>query len=76
MNPLQNSYLNKRFIASKPFEPLDPGVPVFADEREMKRNVRNAMMKNRYNVHDADGHFRLVFLCEFVSFWRVISRFF
>eukprot|EP00435_Cladocopium_sp_Y103_P046451 s2016_g13.t1 len=28
------------------------GVPVFADEREMKRNVRLAMMKTRYNVHD------------------------
>ncbi|CAK9082082.1 L type [Durusdinium trenchii] len=28
------------------------GVPVFADEREMKRNVRNAMMKTRYNVHE------------------------
>lgn len=28
------------------------GVPVFADEREMKRNVRQAMMKTRYNVHD------------------------
>jgi len=28
------------------------GVPVFADVGEMKRNVRMAMMKQRYNVHD------------------------
>ena len=27
-------------------------MPVFADEREMKRNVRNAWMKTRYNVHE------------------------
>ena len=31
---------------------MDRGVPVFADVGEMKRNVRMAMMKQRYNVHE------------------------
>ena len=31
---------------------VNGGVPVFADVGEMKRNVRMAMMKQRYNVHE------------------------
>ena len=34
------------------FQSINPGVPVFADVGEMKRNVRMAMMKQRYNVHE------------------------
>lgn len=51
---------------------MQAGVPVFADEREMKRNVRNAMMKTRYNVHELWRQWTLLLFFN-VYVWASLS---